>query len=440
MKREKKHINNQYGASLLEVILAIALSLVLIPFMYNQIADMNNSVKDIAIANKIVKSRDNVIEYVRLNQAVFDADDNDGFDIPQKDLYDISPLAHSGRIFKTDTQGSEYTEIFLAYRLNDSDYRTANVAKYIGNDAAIVSDDNIAWSQNWAIGVNGNFGFKPGDLVFHIVHSFSGDDKNKFLHRGTIWNNYTDLKLNQMQRTLDLNNNNIYNVATIYGDKLGDNTSDLIRNIVTQSLEAKKIQSKYVYFEKPVTLKAGEGKSSFDEFTSEEQQTDTTDINFSGVLYVDGDVSEFENITAESMTVNGNGRNITINGDITGVTQLETNNMIFYNLGHAIDVPSFVAGSTIGTLYSPDVETETLQYNGNDILNVSTGKFSFGNWKEPESPLVVKTLTVGGKKVVEDNSLVGDWKPPVNSPFNSLDECWFPGTCDENGGGSILGW
>ena len=205
-----KKINTQRGASLLEVVLAMALTIILIPFMYNQIADMNNSFKDISVANKIVKSRDKVINYIRLNQEAFQ--DEAGTQLRIEELEDIMPTAHTGWVFKTKSKDSEITEVFLAFRM-DTDYQTANVAKFIGNDAAIVSTDNVAYSQNWAIGIDDDFGFLPGDLIYRIVHDFGGEDKNKFLHRGTVG----DEQLNRMERDLDLNWNDLHNVDEAQG-------------------------------------------------------------------------------------------------------------------------------------------------------------------------------------------------------------------------------
>ena len=205
-----KKINTQRGASLLEVILAIALSVMLVPFMYNQIADMNNSFKDVTVANKIVKSRDKVINYIRLNQEDFQ--DEAGTQLTPDELKEIMPSAHTGWVFKTKSKDSEITEIFLAFRM-DTDYQTANVARSIGNDAAIVSTDNVAYSQNWAIGIDDDFGFLPGDLIYRIVHDFGGEDKNKFLHRGTVG----DERLNRMERELNLNWNNLHNVDEVQG-------------------------------------------------------------------------------------------------------------------------------------------------------------------------------------------------------------------------------
>ena len=56
------------GATLTEVVLAIAVVIAVSPFMYNQIIEMSNESEDIARANEIVNLRDAAINYIRINQ------------------------------------------------------------------------------------------------------------------------------------------------------------------------------------------------------------------------------------------------------------------------------------------------------------------------------------------------------------------------------------
>ena len=49
----REYVKSQRGASMLEVILAIAVVMVMVPFMYNQIIDMTKESQDIAMANRI---------------------------------------------------------------------------------------------------------------------------------------------------------------------------------------------------------------------------------------------------------------------------------------------------------------------------------------------------------------------------------------------------
>lgn len=203
-----KNFMAQRGASMLEIILAVALVLMLVPFMYYHIADMNNTVKDVALANQIVKLRDPVVDFIRVHQSEFLSDGGMAIPFTDEELASIAPMAQSGWVFRNNMVGASSIEVYLLFSLGAA-YRTANIAKYIGSDAALVSDDNIAYSNDWAVGFDEDL--TPGDLVFKITHDFSEADNDRYLHRGTIGGAH----LNRMERTLNMNFNNLYNVKNI---------------------------------------------------------------------------------------------------------------------------------------------------------------------------------------------------------------------------------
>ena len=60
--------DNCRGASVLEVLLAMAIVAIATPFVYSQIAKTNRTVHDIAIARKIMSTRDAALNFVRMNQ------------------------------------------------------------------------------------------------------------------------------------------------------------------------------------------------------------------------------------------------------------------------------------------------------------------------------------------------------------------------------------
>ena len=385
---KKKYTNIQRGASLLEVILAIALALMLVPFMYNQISDMNNAVKDIAVANRIVKSRDGVINYIRVNQSLF-SDDEEGTELSESELAAIAPMAHSGWVFKTNTQGSEITEIFLAFKVG-TDYQTANIAKYIGNDAAIVSSDNVAYSQNWAIGVSEDFNFYPGDLIFRIAHDFGGDDKNKFLHRGTIWGGDSeedvDLKLNRMQRNLHLNNFNIYNVAQITANTAVANIAE------TRFIKANEINASKIYFMSGATIK-------------------TVNANF-GSLYVLGDVIDFKTINTkqfESSEMFINGATIAATDDRPVTIKVKDSLILTGSASRSfyfeqVTVPEIRSSYVVvGALTSPTAEVII----SNEAYSSDNGSLTIGSaWTYPESSgPKLKNFSINGisdEKIMQD--------------------------------------
>lgn len=204
---------SQYGSSLLEVILSITLALVLVPFMYVQISDMNESVKDIATANKIVKTHDSIKNYIQIHNAEFsqnnvyafctkdNCDENECYDCDA--LETIAPGAQRGVVVQNATNGT--TEMFVEFNIDNTKYRSANVARYIGHDAAIVSGDKIAYSEYWATVFDGNDAFTPGNLVYHVESDGYIDDEENYLHT-TNADGY-----NVMERNLDLNGK--YNIT-----------------------------------------------------------------------------------------------------------------------------------------------------------------------------------------------------------------------------------
>ena len=208
----KKHFDKLYkfaerGASVLEVLLAVTVVLSVSPFLYNQIIDISKDVQDIAMANKIVKNRDKIINFLRINQNQWP--DTIEIKLTDEEIAEIAPMAYAGFIDKYKVNGATITEVYLAFNISDSEYRSSNIAKHIGDAAAIVRNDGVAYSQSWA--VSAPEVFNSGDLIFRISRDFDGADKSKFLHRGTMGED----GLNQMQRDLHMNNFNVFNVSDI---------------------------------------------------------------------------------------------------------------------------------------------------------------------------------------------------------------------------------
>ena len=56
------------GASVMEVLLALGIVGLATPFIYNQIARSTQTVRDMAYAQQIMNVRDNVLNFVRMNQ------------------------------------------------------------------------------------------------------------------------------------------------------------------------------------------------------------------------------------------------------------------------------------------------------------------------------------------------------------------------------------
>lgn len=262
---DKFNAFSQRGATLTEVVLAIAVVIALSPFMYNQIIEMSHESEDIAHANEIVKLRDSVVNYVRINQSQWD--DNEEIKLSDEELKKLSPLIHSAYVDKYKVNGASITDIYLAFDTGESDFRAANIAKQIGEDAAVVREDGIAYSQSWAVSAPDDF--YVGDLIFRVSYDFEGADKSRFLHRGTMGED----GLNQMQRNLHLNNFNVFNASSI------DALSAKIIDADAVFLESDIVDANNVYFS------SGANMSS-------------DNINFSS-LRVTGDTNGFKLIKAD---------------------------------------------------------------------------------------------------------------------------------------------
>ena len=187
------------GATLTEVVLAIAVVIAVSPFMYNQIIEMSNESEDIARANEIVNLRDAAINYIRINQEKWA--DVAEIKLSDEELQKISSLPHSGYVDKYKVNGASISDVYLAFSMNGSDYRAANIAKQIGEDAAVVREE-------------------------------------RFLHRGTMGED----ELNKMQRDLHMNNFNVFNAAKING------LSAKIIDVDAVFLESDVVDAGSVYF------------------------------------------------------------------------------------------------------------------------------------------------------------------------------------------------
>ena len=268
--------NSQYGATMLEVVLAITVVLALSPFLYNHIIEISHDINDMNIANQIVKERDGIINFLRTNQGTWDAGSE--IKLTDEELKKIAPLAHAGFVDKYNAGGAAITDVYLAFDIDDNNFRTANIVRHIGTDAAVVRDDDVAYADGWAVSAPQDF--YVGDLIYRISHDFSGADKSKFLHRGTMGED----GLNKMLRNLHMNNFNVYNAADI------DALSAKITDVDAVFLESDGIDTNTVYFSSGANL-------------------NSDSVTFSS-LRITGDTSGFKLIKADKL----NGDKYTTNG------------------------------------------------------------------------------------------------------------------------------
>ena len=357
----KKHfeysdIKSQRGASISEVVLAVAIVIAVSPFMYSQIIDMAKESQDIAMANKIVATRDNAINFLRINQNKWK--DTAEIKLSEEDLKNITNMAHSGFVDKYKVNGATISDVYLAFSIPESGYRAANIAKQIGEDAAIVREDGVAYSQSWAVSAPDDFYI--GDLIFKITRDFSGADKTKFLHRGTMGED----ELNQMQRNLHMNNFNIFNVNDI------DASSVKMIETDTVFLESDIVDANTIYFQSGANM-------------------NSSSVTV-GSMRVTGDANGFKMISADKL----NGNKYTTNGRIIA-DRATVGNSINVAGNLVLKSPSSrtvsgFSGISMNKLLTPYLSTTDMVFFENFGITVSgelllsgSAPLRIGNWSFP---------------------------------------------------------
>ena len=351
-------MRGQRGASVLEVLLSITIVLSISPFLYNQIIDISHDIEDIAMANKIVKLRDNVINFLRMNQTQWP--DTVEIQMNDEDLNKISPMVHAGFIDKYKVNGATITDVYLSFSISDSAFRAANVAKYIGEDAAIVREDGIAYSQVWAASAPDVF--YPGDLVFRISRDFAGADKSRFLHRGTMGED----GLNKMQRDLYMNNFNLFNVADVVS--LSANITDVDAVFLNSDI----VDANTVYFSSGANI--------------------VSDNISVGSMRVTGDASGFRTISATKLNSDkyvANSRVIVDSATIAGSVNVAGN--LILKSSSAKTITGFNGIST-NKLLTPYISADEIVFFENfgitvsgELLVSSKAALTIGSWSFPTS-------------------------------------------------------
>ena len=194
------------GASMLEVLLALGVVTFLAPFVYKQITYTTHDIQDISAARNIIAVREAALNFVRMNQDRWP--DYAQIKLAPDELAAISDAASAGFIDKYMVRGAAVTDVYLGFAGGDSDLRTSKIVRQIGTAAAMVGDDGVAYGDTWAVAAPD---FQPGDLVYRISRDFSGEDKSKYLHRGTSGED----DLNVMMRDLDMGQFNVYDISTV---------------------------------------------------------------------------------------------------------------------------------------------------------------------------------------------------------------------------------
>lgn len=344
--------NQNRGASITEVLLAMAIIAIATPFVYNQIAKTNHTIHDIAVARRVMSTRDNTLNFVRMNQDKWPTPAQIRLD--ETELAAISPDAAAGLIDKYSVNGAVITDVYLAFELADEQLRTNKIARHIGGDAAVVGPDNIAYGNTWAVAAPD---FMPGDLVYRISRDVVGTDTSRYLHRATSGED----KLNVMERDLDMARHHVYNVATASAK------SARIKNGNATFVDTDSATANTIYFSSGANI-------------------DGTDVSV-GNLRVSGDMSGFRNVYADNI----NGDKFTTTGRIITdrATILDSVNVSgdFIVKSDSTRTISGFTGISVNSVATPYISTEEMIFYENFGLTVSgellmstTPPLKIGNW------------------------------------------------------------
>lgn len=389
MTRTKIFSDATRGTSMTEVILAMAIVAIVSPFLYTQITDATDNVRDMALARNIIALRGNVLNYVRANQDRWP--DVAQIKLADDELSEISGVATAGFIDKYAVSGATITDVYLAFDTGLKPIRTMRVARHIGMDAAVVSDDGVAYGASWAVSAPD---FQPGQLIYRVTRDIAGIDTSKYLHRTSS----DDEDLNVMQRDLNMGGNSIFNIATMVAK------SARIKNAAAMFANVQDLSATTVFFPDGANMNAT-----------------SADI---GAMRVTGDVTGFRNITANNLngaSYTTYGRIVTDRASVTKSVNVAKDFILKSN--SALTVSGF-AGVSANTVKTPYVSATEMTFFEN-----------FG-------------LTISGELLMSTNAplKIGAWTFPSTVPpsFNALtfERATIPGAPSRNAFGPLMqsGW
>lgn len=355
------------GASVLEVILSMAIVAMAAPLVYSQLSETNRNIRDMAFAHDITELRGGVLNFIRLNQDEWP--DVAQIRMTDEELEIISKGAHAGFIDKYGSHGTTITDVYLAFNIDSPYLRVANIAHHVGEDAAVVGPDGVAYGRTWAVSAPE---FAVGDLIYRISRSTFGEDNTKYLHRGTSG----DDDLNVMMRDLNMGGNDMLNVGGISASatRIQDATATFVKSedLVAQS----------IYFSNGANMMGG--NVSIDS------------------LRVTGDIMGFRNIYADNL----NGSTYTTAGRVIADRAVVTNSVNvardFVLKSSSARTISGFTGIKSGSVYTSYLTTDEIIFYEDFGLTVSgelmmsnSAPLKFGNWSFPsKTPPTFNSLTL----------------------------------------------
>lgn len=345
------------GASMLEVLMSMAIVAIAMPFVYSQISETNNNIRDMAIAHNIIDLRPEILNFIRLNQDTWP--DVVQIRMSEKDLEMLASGANAGFIDKYVVNGTSVTDVYLAFDMGSTNLRAANIAHHIGDDAAIVGMDGVAYGRTWAVVAPD---FSAGDLIYRITRNVTNEDNTKFLHRGTSG----DDDLNVMHRDLNMGGYNMYDIGGVFASALR------VRDVTSTFVESEDLTAQSVYFSNGANM---------------------TGNNVSiGSLRVTEDVIGFRNIYAAKLNNRGystSGRIIADKATVTNSLNVAQNLNLKSSSSKTI---SGFAGISAGSVYTSYLNTDEIMFFENFGLTVSgelmmstTSPIKLGSWYFPST-------------------------------------------------------
>ncbi len=345
------------GASVLEVLLALGIVALATPFVYNQIARGTQSVRDIAHAQQIINVRDDVLNFVRMNQDNWP--DVAQIRLNEEELRAISDMPVAGLIDKYSVRGATITDVYLAYKIGDDLMATSRIASHIGADASVVGEDGVAYGASWAVAAPD---FHPGDLIYRIARDVAGSDTSRYLHRATSGED----ELNVMFRDFNMGGYNVYNIASVLADSVRANNANAF------FVNANDITAENVYFSSGANMDGG-------------------DV-FINNMRVSGDITGFKNIYADKM----NGTTYTTSGRIIADRAKVSKSInVSHDLVLKSDSTKTISGFTgvsTGSVFAPFLSTEEIIFYedfgltvSGELLMSTSAPLQIGRWVFPST-------------------------------------------------------
>jgi hypothetical protein len=198
------------GASILEMLFAVAVVSLAMPFAYRQISGVGENMKLMGAAQRLIADSDAVKNHMRLYAG----------DFPEGELAEIESDDEDKKVYVSNYGGG--IEAFVVARAYRGDIlKSHKIAGMIGMDAAVVEQDGTAYSGagNWAAQLPDA---AEGDIVYRIRSRARDDETAKYLHRTIL----SEGELSTMMRDLSMGNNSIFGANEVVAQKLASSGLD----------------------------------------------------------------------------------------------------------------------------------------------------------------------------------------------------------------------